>query len=201
MNKPVYTEKIEHLTIEIYYDPDAQSPEENHDNGAFIAADHRQFSVRSEALGRIDELKKTHHILPLEAYIHSGVVLALSKEGNFPDRQWDVSQLGAVFLSKKEWKTKTEARQYALALIEEWNDYLSGNVYGYEVKDEKGNIVGNPGSCWGFYGDYDRPYGALDEARSSTEYVLREMKKAREAKLKGLIRNRVPLSKREGAIA
>jgi hypothetical protein len=34
--------------------------------------------------------------------------LALSHEGNFPDRQWDVSRLGLVFAAKKEARAQAE---------------------------------------------------------------------------------------------
>jgi hypothetical protein len=77
------------------------------------------------------------------------VVLALSQEGNFPDRRWDVSQLGFVFISKKHWRLSKSARKGALATIEEWNMYLSGDVWGYVIEDDEGNELE---SCWGFYG-------------------------------------------------
>jgi predicted RNA-binding Zn-ribbon protein involved in translation (DUF1610 family) len=109
---------------------------------------------------------KDYHVFPLEAYIHSGVVLALSREGEFPDRQWDVSQLGAVLVSKKEARTKAKARKLALSLIESWNDCLSGNVYGYDVEDAEGN---NLHSCGNFIGDYDSKGGALDCAREEVD--------------------------------
>ena len=106
---------------------------------------------------------KAFHVFPLEAYIHSGVCLALSREGDFPDRRWDVSQLGAVLVSKKEARTKAKARTSALGLIKTWNDYLSGNVYGFEIEDASGQVID---SCWGFYGDYEAKGGALAEAKS-----------------------------------
>jgi hypothetical protein len=103
-----------------------------------------------------DEAKdycKKYHIFGLEAYIHSGVSLSLSHEGNFPDRQWDVSQLGLVFASKKEWKSRAKARKAALGLIETWNCSMSGDVYGCvreEYDQDKKQIKED--SCWGFYG-------------------------------------------------
>jgi hypothetical protein len=57
------------------------------------------------------------------------VVLSLANEGNFPDRNWDVSFGGYILVSKKEFKYKHRALEGAKALIEEWNNYLSGNVY------------------------------------------------------------------------
>ena len=68
--------------------------------------------------------------------------------GNYPDRQWDVSQLGFVFVSKKEWRLSAKARLAAESLLKEWNQYLSGDVYGYIVDDDGLN----EDSCWGFYG-------------------------------------------------
>lgn len=132
------------------------SPAEQGDDGLFLIAGHRDFYVPPSPKQRnfdiqdeINQRSKTHWIFPLEAYIHSGVVLALSGEGNFPDRQWDVSQLGVVFAAKSEWRLSRKAREAALSLVKEWNQYLSGDVWGYVVEDENGTHLD---SCWGFYG-------------------------------------------------
>ena len=145
-------------------------------------------SVNDEA----KEYCQKYHIFGLEAYIHSGVVLALSHEGNFCDRQWDVSQLGLVFVSKKEWARRPLARKAALGLIETWNDALSGNVYGYEVEDAAGEHLD---SCWGYYGDYED--GALSEARNIAEWHYKDLMKKKAARVKSLIKNRVPLMYQE----
>jgi len=81
----------------------------------------------------------------------------------FPDRRWDVSLLGAVFVAKSEWKTRAKAEEAARGFVSSWNDYLSGNVYGFTVETMDGEYLD---SCWGFYGDYDKDGGALHEARS-----------------------------------
>ena len=149
------------------------SPDEDGDDALFLVGYHRDFTVGEKDIpqglaqciardgkyedGSVnDEAKryiKEYHIFGLEAYIHSGVALALSHEGNFCDRQWDVSQLGLVFVSKKEWKSRKKARKAALGLIENWNAYLSGDTYGcvredYSVKKEQ--ILED--SCWGYSG-------------------------------------------------
>ena len=99
------------------------------------------------------DLIKEYHIFGLEAYIHSGVALALSHEGNFCDRQWDVSQLGLVFVSKKYYRTNKKARKAALSLIENWNAYLSGDVYGcVREKYDKDKKQISEDSCGGFSG-------------------------------------------------
>lgn len=168
----VYTEKRHGLTITIMRDDMNENPSEWRDDGLFLIANHRDFYVEPPKPVRMADAyatyEKTHWTFPLEAYIHSSVRLALSQEGNFCDRQWDVSQLGAVFVSKKEWRTKAKAKEAARGLIDTWNEYLSGNVYGYEVKDEKGEHLD---SCWGFYGDYDKDGGALLEARAAVDHL------------------------------
>ena len=125
------------LKLRIEQDTDAQSPQEWDNDGLFLIANHRDFFVppsRNErnfdVQEQIDARKRTHHVFLLEAYIHSGVSLALAGEGNFPDRQWDVSLLGAVFAAKDEWRTRKAARKAAESLIGEWNKYLSGDVWG-----------------------------------------------------------------------
>lgn len=113
-------------------------------------------SINDEAM---DYVKK-YHIFPLEAYIHSGVRLYLSG-GCAVDRAWDVSQLGMVFVSKKEWRMKKSAEKAARGLIETWNAYLSGDVYGIVREDYDKNKTRIGGEeCWGFYG-YDYALKAL----------------------------------------
>lgn len=123
-------------------DEDAISPFDNDDRGIFLMADHRQCYIIPTGYKRgfdreqvCEDMKETHHVFGLEAYIHGGVALALSGQGDFPDRQWDVSQLGAVFVSKEEWPEIEEARLAAEALVEEWNTYLSGDVWCVSVQN------------------------------------------------------------------
>ena len=197
-NEAIHEEKAGKLSIKIYEDTNAQSPEEEGDESLFLVGYHRNFTVTRDQIvtqgqcraiftrdpdedekQTAKEFTKKYHVFGLEAYIHGGVVLALSREGNFVDRQWDVSQLGAVFVSRKEWKTADKARKAALGLIKYWNDTLSGNVYGYVVEDERGEHLD---SCWGFYGDYEDS-GILEEARGAAKghNAPKEIKKRAEA--------------------
>lgn len=163
------------LKYRIEQDEDAQSPQDFGDDGLFLVADHRDFFVPPSKDERnfdvqtvIDDHKDTHHVFLLEAYIHSGVRLALAGEGNFPDRQWDVSLLGAVFASKSEWRTRAKARKAAEQHIETWNQYLSGDVWGVIIEDEEGNHLD---SCWGFYGhDYAKEEAARMVADAAKNY-------------------------------
>lgn len=181
----VHTEKVGNLTIRIEYDMDPQSPDTWGDDGLFLVGYHRDFTVYRDKVvtedqcrallsgdyedvdkNTIKELKKIYHIFPLEAYIHSGVALYLANECQV-DRAWDVSLLGAVFVSRQEWKTREKAEKAARGLIETWNDCLSGNVYGYVVGDERGEHLD---SCYGFIRDYNTEGGCLDEARAIAKH-------------------------------
>jgi hypothetical protein len=107
------------------------------------------WAPKEDKEGRDISHLKDYWIFPLEACIHSGVCLYLSG-GCAIDRQWDVSQLGAVFVSKKEARLSKSARELALSLIKTWNLYLSGQVYSFSVTDPDGEDVD---SCGGFFTD------------------------------------------------
>ena len=210
MNEPIEVVKYKGIDINIYADENCESPNDNGNDNLFLVAFHRQFSVERKGFSqdlcgqlqwdktRIkdddeymhDEIKainKKYHVFGLEAYIHSGVHLSLASEGNYPDRQWDVSTLGVVFVSRNEWHTKEKARQAAQSLLDEWNDILSGNVYGYDCE---------AGSCGGFYGYDHEKSGLLDHAREEIDCYIEQENKKKCTKTKAYITNSVPLLSR-----
>jgi len=77
--------------------------------------------------------------------------------------------------------------------IQLFGDWAFGNVYGYQIEDENGEEID---SCWGFYGDYDAPFGAVHEAEAAINWHIACDKKDRIEKIKTWIRNRVPLHHR-----
>jgi len=179
-------------------DLDPRSPDEDKDVGLFLVGYHNDFFVdRADVLTKqqcvnlftypkeleeddvawVRDFKKQYHIFGLEAYIHSGVSLALSHEGNFPDRQWDVSQLGAIFASKKEWKNRRKAKKSVLSLISSWNQYLSGDVYAIvkDTYDEK-KLVNND-AVWGYYGKEEAEEGLKVELNNTYHYIQKKIKK------------------------
>jgi len=209
MNEAIETLKYEGVTVQIFQDMDDEGPDKWGDDGLFLVAFHRDFcverkdfdedlcrSVMTDCLDEYDEpwdyakeVKKKYHVFGLEAYIHGGVALSLAHEGNFPDRQWDVSQLGCVFVSKKEWRLRKSAKKAAEGHIKTWNEYLRGDVYGYVAEDADGESD----SCWGFYGmEY-----VLEEAKGAAEWLAKDMRKRHENRKKAEIKNHVPLHRRE----
>jgi len=175
----VHAEERHGLKIKIFQDDSAESPDSWGDDALFLVHYHRDFEVcrdkvvardtiaalyRGEKSEAVRELKKKYHVFSVATLIHSGVWLRLGSGGFQEDSGgWDTSHVGAALVSKKEFKSRGKAGKAAESLIKEWNDYLSGNVYGYTVKDAESN---NLDSCWGFFGDYNAPGGALSEAQS-----------------------------------
>ena len=180
----LHTETKHGLKIKIFQDTDTQdSPDDWGDNGLFLVFYHRDFDIRRDKIVTDEELinyflrkedidqAKDYHIFPASALIHGGVTVYIGKHDHQCDPGgWDSSFAGAVLVSREEAKTKEEARKLAEGLISAWNDYLSGNVYGYEITDAAGNDVD---SCWGFYGDYDADGGALQEARAIVDNMTK----------------------------
>lgn len=186
--------------IKVYYDDDAQSPDDWENEDAFLVYDHRDFTVKREGFDPFDifeamrqerpmELFDGYYYFPVYAYIHSGVALKLGSGDGFPDRQWDVSFKGFALVQHDEkngWTTKEKAREVAQAIVDEWNMYLSGDVYGYDSGVD---------SCWGFYGDEGRKE-MISEAKGEIDYEVNKKFKRHFAKVKAWIRNKVPLTKR-----
>jgi hypothetical protein len=180
--------RVEHfnvgtLTVNIYQDEDAESPDTWGDDSIFLLGWHRDFTVTRPNYKRPDDIleyvneddcdedrqikasiREDYHVFTLYAYIHSGVSLSLGASfGGIDPGGWDTSRLGIVLVSREEWPDEGAARTAAMSLVDTWNQYLSGDVYGYTVTDEDGEQLD---SCWGFYGDED----AKGEARSAAEH-------------------------------
>lgn len=198
----VCTETYRGYSISIYPDDWLMSPDEWGDDNLFLVADHRQFYVKRDGfmLNRMesDEIKalgNQYHIFPLAAHIHSGVVLSLSRNGYPFNDPWDSCYVGAVFASKKEWRPKKKAHNAGQGLVDTWNDYLAGNVWGYVIEDKSSAHVH---SCWGFYGNYrnSKDNDMLDEARAEIDADIAEKLRKHIAGRKAQIRLRVPLINR-----
>ena len=188
MEGPVETVSYKKYKINIYRDIDCESPDSWQDTECFLVAYHRDFYVQHNEIITKDqaisifkgstsekEILSKYHCFGLKAYIHSGVCLDLSNEGNFPDRRWDVSQVGLILVSKNIEGTKKitrkEARKYATNLLETWNSYLSGEVYGFQTTDSRGNDID---SCWGFYGDCKY---CLEDAKAGIDVLIKDYEK------------------------
>jgi len=122
-------------------------------------------------------------VLPLYLYDHSGLRMKVgSFRGLLPQghAEFDSGQVGFIYTTRKRivenfmGKRLTKER-LALAEevlrgeVEEYDQYLSGDVWGFVIEDAEGEHID---SCWGFYGlDYARGEAtrALGEALASIQ--------------------------------
>lgn len=188
-----YNIKYRGYDIEIRQDIHAESPDNWGNDEQFIVYDHRDFYVKRKGFNPTEifedwQAGKTifngFWILPLYALIHSGVRLSLGRSfGGVDPGGWDTSFKGFVLIKRMKgtW-THAQARNQASGVITLWNEYLSGEVYGWETV---------AGSCWGYYGDYKKN-GMIEEAKASIDAYIHERMKRHFTQLKIWIKNKVP---------
>ena len=144
----------------------------------------------------LDIFKRENIVLPVYMYEHGNIALST---GGF-SCPWDSGQVGFIHVSKdkvrKEYgvkrisqKTLDKVHRVLKDEIETYSQYVNGDVYAFLIEDKDGNIID---SCGGFYGlEY-----CESEARSMVDYLENDNRVKRVARLKTLIKNRVPLENR-----
>jgi hypothetical protein len=123
-------------------------------------------------------------ILPLYLYDHSGITISTEP---FSCR-WDSGQIGFIYVTKetlrKEYsvdriteKIKEKARKVLLAEVETYDQYLTGDVYGFEIvklqKCDEGHVhEKTEDSCWGFFGSDIKENGILDHVNTEDAKII-----------------------------
>lgn len=182
MNKPVETIPCEHgVVIKVYQDTDAQNPNDyNDDSCCFLWSDDRDlYLVRrkdGEATGRVmgvskDDLLYDEGADPSAPTKYAVFPVGIGYRGDCLNRLGDdisgdndaiEDSNSFILVRRADFPPGHDLRAAAMACFEEWNTYLSGDVYGFVVEDSEGEELH---SCWGFYGlDY-----CIEEARSAAE--------------------------------
>jgi hypothetical protein len=162
---------VEGRVLNIYTDPEPMNPRTDYDNFGHMICFHRRYSLGDEDHGiREDDFsswnelenflrkeKGAVEVLPMYMYDHSGITI---RTHSFAD-PWDSGQIGFIYATRKDildnWSKKRlskELRQNTIRLlkaeVQDYDDYLTGNVYGYVLEDDAGNELS---SCWGYSGD------------------------------------------------
>lgn len=104
--------------------------------------------------------------LPVYCYQHSCIMLSTAPFSC----PWDSGQIGFIFMSKKTFEEEysgniTTATRVLVGEVEEFSNYLNGDIYGYIIKDENGDIID---SCWGING-YDY---CMSEAKMVVDTIV-----------------------------
>src|SRR5208283_3667431 len=176
-------------TINIFPNQDTPDPRKEFDHLGTMVCFHRRYNLGDRHEFRSPEefaefLKEEKPIcLPLYLFDHSGITISTKNERfRACDPQgWDWGMLGCIYVTKenvrKEYGVKRVTRKIfekvvklLLAEVQEYDHYLTGNVYGYEItKDGKPRARDVIDSCWGFFGcpeDYIIP-----EAKSIIDHM------------------------------
>lgn len=147
-------------TVKVCFDPDPLNPREEYDNITDIVHWHNRYdfgskidSMTSEEL--IEEHKDNDPILailPLYLYDHSGISLSVGGSCSFGS-----GQVGWIYITESKAKlmgcenfTPEQLEQAIRDDIKTYDDYLTGQVFGFMVEGENGEVLE---SCWGFIGN------------------------------------------------
>lgn len=175
MHEPYEEIDYKGMSIKIYYDEDAESPMSWGNADFFLCADYRHLFVDKTPISA-DECRDVlnegkaflngYYIFPVSICDHSGIALSLATS-----RGWDYTN-GSAFICVKRQKgwswAKSQAEKRAENLLDTWNEYLSGEVYGFVVEDEYEDHVD---SCWGYYGN-EGIEQAIAEAKDAIDCEL-----------------------------
>ena len=172
------------LKLKIKRDDDPMHPRKECDNAGRMVCWHRRYTLGDEQPREepadwkeaFDEEHPNAVILPLYLYDHGGITIST---GAFACA-WDSGQVGWIYITRealdKEWPAEypadatSEAKQaideqriekalvYLRAEVKTYDDYLNGNVWGFELVkkvecDHGDEHEEHEDSCWGFFGD------------------------------------------------
>jgi hypothetical protein len=164
--------------LKVVHDSSADSPRSWDNLGKMICFHNRydlgdKHNYSADDYNGWEEMKQaiikeenTAVILPLYMYDHSGISISTSP---FSCR-WDSGQIGFILISKKKAleefggkivtaKLKERLEKILEGEVETYDQYVRGEVYGFQIVDEDDNHID---SCCGFYGTDFATNGMLD---------------------------------------
>lgn len=177
-------------TIKIFHDELCESPRTMWDNLGVMCCFHKKYNIGDKHDFSISEyeswdkfikyptfqeyLFNAHGacvLLPLYLYDHSGLSISTSPF----NCKFDSGKIGFIYATKEKIKNHfmiAEINEQTLETVKsilecevkEYNQYLSGECYGYEIFNSLGESVG---SCYGFIGDMDY---CLQSAKEIADY-------------------------------
>ena len=165
----IETKTIGKYEIEIIPDESPESPREWDNLGTMVCFHNRynlgdEHDYRHQDYTGWEDMKKAiiknedvGVILPLYLYDHSGITMS-TERFSCP---WDSGQIGWIFISKEKMRTeysykrvskklKSRVAGYLRGEVKVYDQYLTGDVYGYRITDTETDEEVD--SCWGFYG-------------------------------------------------
>ena len=135
----------------------------------------RDFESWGEMEAFIRKEKDAAVVIPIYMYDHSGLTISHTPFSC----NWDAGQVGYGYITKQQCRDELNckrvgmhARDWALrsirADIKVYDQYLTGDVWGYVIKDQDGEEIE---ACWGVYGrEYCETEGNEAMARLKDEH-------------------------------
>ena len=170
----IETIESKNFIADICFDSYPDSPRE-WDNLGTIVAFHSRYDLSDDDNWTKDELiehvaRQDVFSLPIYMYEHSQVSLSTTPY----TCSWDSAQVGYIFVSHDEIiecygeLDLDKAKKSLKTEIEEYGQYLNGEVYGYHIyrKEDKNDCPDSLDDCWGLIG-YDN---AIQEVNSTLAY-------------------------------
>ena len=156
------------MILRIIQDEYAENPREDFDQfGSLFITPNRYFS--GDNVEDPNDLENVAIQLPVFHYTH-GTTFLNTTGFNCP---WDSGQCGWIYVTQekflREWTldnvfTRWRAENLLRSQVETYSQYLSGQVYGYEVYNYSECSLGHKhkniiDSCWGFFGNDPKENG------------------------------------------
>jgi hypothetical protein len=141
-------------TLELIRDSYPEDPRTMCDYQGTMYCEHKRYSLGDKG-AQAPDLEECIW-LPLYLYDHSGITMRAAPFSC----PWDSGMVGYIYVTKssirKEYmrkrispKLREMVIEHLLAEVEEYDHYLTGEVYGFRILDCRGYEVE---SCYGFYG-------------------------------------------------
>jgi hypothetical protein len=181
----IHEEKYKDYKIQVFIDEDPPNPRKEFDNFGHMICFHRRYDLGDKhnlSVEEAKELSKRKDVisLPLFLYDHSGITMKTSPFSC----PWDSGQVGFIYVTKEEirkefgvklvtQKTKERVVSILRSEVEEYDQYLTGNVYGYTIVDPYGE---EKDSCWGFFGNYNEKFNEflITDCKQMIDYYVSE---------------------------
>ncbi len=145
---------------------------------------HRDYDSKGELKdhGTLDIDTNIYEIVPVTAYIHSGIALTVDTSNNYPfNCQFDSGLFGFLVFKKGEFGVNNIGLE---GFVRSWAALLNGEVYGFTIETISSCNCCNQStnetidSCGGFYGynDYKELYKSMLEHVDINEADLKALK-------------------------
>lgn len=160
----VYSAKRGNLKIDIYLDPDAETPRSWDNLGTFLMIHKRyEFGDKKSSVDEINEVMKNKENVWLPVFMmdHSGISLSTKDFGC----RWDSGMIGVIFASKEKiakeygaYNTENieKAKVVMLSEVKTLSSYIEGRVYGFKlsrISETNSDEYEEIDSCWGFFNE------------------------------------------------